>query len=260
MQVFATGLLWLMFIPGGALGAVLGALAGRAIARYSRRRAAVLVLAGNRLVLDDIGRQTARFCETFQDRDFSPARVDAFIAAMNPAPAEVGGQALLQQAFRHYVKAATAQDEKTRHEAAYFANCLAILNEHIKLQPYIEGSMPFIIQRCVTERMLCFDIGPLVLAVSHDVPSLQGQPYPPTLMQIQDAALEAFLNGPAGYSRNKDTLVGSKAGNWTRLRDRMAYIVNLFRCFHLDTSVFSPPYPHPVAQSILGGVIPNTKL
>src|SRR5262245_53570959 len=58
--VFALGILL-----GGVLGALCGSATGRAIARWSRREASRLVLEGNRLVLDDIGRQTARFCAAF---------------------------------------------------------------------------------------------------------------------------------------------------------------------------------------------------
>jgi hypothetical protein len=250
----------LWFLPGAALGTFLGPQAGRALARYSRRRAAELVLAGNRLVLDDIGRQTARFCETFEGRDFTPDAVERFVAEMDGRRAEEGGQALLQRAFRAYARAAVAQDPREKHEATYFGNCLAILNEHIKLQPYIEGSMPFIVQKCVTERMLCFDIGPLQLAVSHDVPPLAGREFPPTLESLTDAELVRFLDGPGGYSRRKDSLTGSRAGNWTRLRDRMGYIVNLFRCFHLDASVLAAPYPDAAARDILDGRVPAARL
>ena len=219
--------------------------------------AAQLVLEGNRLVLDDIGRQTARFWSRFHDqRQIADAELEAFLGGMDPRPAEDGGQALLQRAFREYARAANASDPAEKHQAAYFANCLAILNEHVKLQPYIEGSMPFIVRRCVTERMLSFDIGSLTLAVSSDVPPLDGRDFPDTLVELTDASLLDFLNGPKGYDRAKDELVDSAAGDWTSLEDRMAYIVNLFRCFHLDPSVLEPPYEPAAERDIVRGRIP----
>lgn len=246
---------------GGLIGAVIGALVGRAIARASRARAAALVLEGNRLVLDDIGRQTARFCETFRPGEpIGEAGLEAFVGAMTPGPAERGGQDLLREAFRLYARAAVATDPREKHWRCYFANCLAILNEHVKLQPYIEGSMPFVVRRCVTKRMLTFEIGALALAVSEDVPSLDGLHAPPTLCQLTDPRLVEFLDGPQGWDRGKDTVLGSRADDWTRLRDRMGYIVDLFRRLHLDPSVLAPPYGEAQVRAIEAGTVPPGRL
>lgn len=201
------------------------------------------MLAGNCLVLDDIG----RFSSSASCRRWTRAR-----------PRRAGRRSCAAPSAP--TRAATATDPREKHEAAYFANCLAILNEHVKLQPYIEGSMPFIVQKCVTERMLCFEIGPLKLAVSQDVPPLNGREFPPTLAQLRDPELLQFLDGPGGYSSRKDSLTASRAGNWTRLRDRIGYIVNLFRCFHLDASVLAAPYPDAAARDILDGRVPAARL
>jgi hypothetical protein len=249
---------WPLVALGAALGAVTGALVGRAIARWSRRRAAALVLEGNRLVLDDIGRVTARFCATFA----AGARVDdraldAFLAELTPGAAERGGQDLLREAFRLYAGAANATAAAERRWRCYFANCLAILHEHVKLQPYIEGSMPFIVRRCVTQRMLTFDVGPLALAVSKDVPALDGLHAPPDLARLTDPRLVEFLRA---WDRDPDSLAGSRASDWSRLRDRMAYIVDLFRALHLDPSVLAPPYDDAQAAAIEAGHVPAGRL
>jgi len=250
-----------LVILGGLLGGVCGAATGRAIARRSRREAARLVLEGNRLVLDDIGRQTARFVETFAPgQPIDPGALETFLDEMAPGPADQGGQDLLREAFRLYAKAAQLDAPAAKHQTTYHANLLAILNEHIKLQPYISGSMPFIVRRCVTERMLTFDIGPLALAVSHDVPSLDDQHYPATLVDLTDEPLRAFLHGPAGWDRSGDNPAGSAAGDWTRLRDRMGYIVHLFRCFHLDDAVHAPPYDAQRAEAVKRGLVPDGPL
>jgi len=242
---------------GGALGASIGAVCGRAIARWSRKQAAAIVLAGNRLVLDDIGRQTARFCDAFTDKEIDHTLLEAFLEEMLPGPAEDGGQDLLRDAFRLYAYAASERDIAKKHEAVYFANCLAILNEHQKLQPYIEKSMPFIVQKCVTERMLSFDIGPLRLAVGADVPPLDGKPFPDTLAKLQSQGLLDFL---ADYGKKSDTLAGSRARNWSLLNHRMGYIVKLFRCYHLDASVFHPPYTSAQTTTIRTGRVPAGRL
>lgn len=226
------GRLW--YPLGLVTGSVTGTLCGRAIARWSRRRAAQLVLEGNRLVLDDIGRQTARFCQTFQSRqELSLARLDGFCSTL--------GEPLLRQAFHHYGMAALAQESPQRCQHAYFANLLAILHEHRKLQPYIASSLPFIVQRCVTKRLMRFEIGALSLSVSEDVPPLtQMRDFPEALETLRLPELNEFLTRWEGVS-NK--LHNSKATDWSRIEQRMAYIVGLFRRYHTDPSVLAAPYP-----------------
>jgi hypothetical protein len=219
------------------------------------------VLEGNRLVLDDIGRQTARFCHAFRGQpEISPSALAAFLDGLAPGPAERGGQDLLRRAFTQYARAAGAGDPREKQQAAYFANCLAILNEHVKLQPYIRKSMPFIVRRCVTQRMLKFEIGPLCLSVSEDVPSLDGLPCPESLAGPLDAELGDFLNGPRGWDRRAGTAAGSGARDWTRLEDRMGYIVDLFRRFHLDGSALAAPYDAAQMRAIETGHVPVGRL
>ncbi len=250
--------LWLL---GAALGAACGALAGRAIARWSRAEASRLVLEGNRLVLDDIGRQTARFYDTFHGRGpITPDALARFLDSLAPGPPERGGQDLLRGAFTQYARAANAVDPREKQQAAYYANCLAILNEHVKLQPYIRKSMPFIVRRCVTQRMLKFEIGPLSHSVSEDVPPLQGIECPPTLAEPLDPELRDFLGGPGGWDRRPETLADSGARDWTRLEDRMGYIVNLFRCFHLDDGTLVAPYDDVQVRAIEAGSVPGGRL
>jgi hypothetical protein len=258
----AGGALWLGLLLGGAgLGAACGAAVGRGIARWSRAEASRLVLEGNRLVLDDIGRQTARFCATFPaGAPITPDALGSFLEGMAPGAPEKGGQDLLRTAFAQYARAANSTDLREKHEAAYYANCLAILNEHVKLQPYIQRSMPFIVRRCVTERMLKFEIGALSLSVSEDVPPIGGLPFPETLVEVRDPGLLDLLKGPRGWDKKADTLIGSRAGDWTRLEDRMGYIVDLFRCFHLDASVLAPPYGEAQVLAIEAGRVPSGRL
>lgn len=207
-------------VSGMALGATVGSWSGRAIARWSRRRASELVLEGNKLVLDDIGRRTVAFCR---------------LREKGESQTEFQEGDLLDEAFFHYNLAVNSKDLESKHQTTYYANCLAILHEHLKLQPYIKGSMPFIVRRCVTKRMLEFEIGPLKLLVSEDVPSLDGKSYPLTLREPKLPNLERFLQR---WQRAEGS---AAAGDWTKLEDRMAYIVELFRHYHLDRSVHEAP-------------------
>ncbi len=230
--------LWLTGLHWGLVP--LSALVGRRVAIYSRREAARLILEGNRIVLEDIGKQTARFVALFHDKnEEDPSALDAFLAELRPGDTASGGQDLLRRAFAQYYTARYADDLKRKHEAAYFANCLAVLHEHIRLEPYIKKSMPFIIRKCATKRLMQFDVGTVSLTVSEEVPRLDGVPFPDSLHDLSSRELSDFLDGAQGWGGD---LSKSPARDWTNIRERMRYIVQLFRVMHLERSVFSEPY------------------
>jgi hypothetical protein len=162
-----------------------------------------------------------------------------FLAELRTGATDSGGQDLLRQAFSQYHTARYAGDLKQKHEAAYFANCLAVLHEHVRLEPYIKKSMPFIIRKCATKRLMQFDVGTVTLKVSEEVPKLQGLPFPDSLRDLSSSELSDFLNGASGWGGD---LAVSPARDWTNIRERMRYIVQLFRVMHLEQSVFSAPY------------------
>jgi len=235
-----TSLPWILVLPSALLGMFCGALTGRWIAVYSRREASRLILEGNRIVLEDIGKQTARFVAMFHDKsEADPNSLEVFLAELRTGDTASGGQDLLRQAFTNYYTARYAPDIKQKHEAAYFANCLAVLHEHIRLEPYIKRSMPFIIRKCATKRLMQFDIGQVKLRVSEEVPTLAGVAFPESLHSLSSRELSNFLDGANGWGGN---LVTAPARDWTNIRERMRYIVQLFRVMHLDQSVFAEPY------------------
>ncbi len=249
---------WYAIFAWTLVGGICGGLTGRLIILRSRRVAAQLILHGNRIVLDDIGRQSARFIATFRDaREPDAKQLERFLADFRPGHSEADGQDLLKQAFALYWRAKYAADVKEKHEAAYFANCLAVLHEHYRLQPYIKGSLPWIISKCVTQRLMQFDIGPVRLAVSHDVPSLAELPFPSTLMDLRDRDLVEFLHGPNGWDKAGIALAGTAAQDWTQIRERMRYIVNLFRVLHVSPTVWEPPFSDEFLQDIADGRIPS---
>lgn len=249
-------------IPGmGIFGAVCGALTGRYIIIRSRRVSSRLILEGNRTVLEDIGRQSARFIARFhaqQTRD--PAALEDFLKELRQGETSAGGQELLRRAFTQYHTAKYGATAKERQEAAYLANCLAVLHEHVRLEPYIKGSMPWIVRRCVTKRLLQFDIGPVRLAVAKSVPPLDGIPYPESLRSLSNRELVEFLTGPDGWDFGDPARNGHGAQDWTKIRERMRYIVNLFRALHLDACVFRAPYDPEQMASVGRGVLPSGSL
>jgi hypothetical protein len=238
-SLWLTSLHWAIIPLSALFGTVCGALVGRQLAIYSRREAARLILTGNRIVLEDVGRQTARFVALFHDKsEGDPGALEQFLAGLRPGDTASGGQDLLRRAFAQYYVACYAEDLKRRHEAAYFANCLAVYHEHIRLEPYIKKSMPFIIRRCATKRLMQFDVGAVSLQVSEAVPALDGVPFPDTLHDLSDEELSSFL----GVEHEWGHSGRGPARDWTNINDRMRYIFRLFRAMHLEQSVFDKPY------------------
>lgn len=239
-----------------AAGALGGAWIGRRWLLTGRRRAAELMLEGNRTVLEDIGSQTARFVTWFAEADGGDsASFDRFLEGFRPGDTEAGGQDLLRRTFTHYYAAARSKDVRRKQQECYFANCLAILHEHIRLQRYISGALPWIVRRCVTVRLMRYDVGPLRMAVSDDVPSLDGLEYPESLKTLTDPDLIDFLFGPHGLDRGGNRLAGTRTRDWTRLEHRMKYIVNLFRALHLHPDVTAAPYTPDQFEQIQEGKV-----
>lgn len=241
ISLWLTNLHWSVIPLSAVFGMFCGALTGRWIAIYSRREAARLILEGNRIVLEDIGRQTARFVTLFHNKAEEDAEaLQVFLAGLRTGETASGGQDLLREAFSQYYNARYHKDLKQKHEAAYFANCLAVLHEHIRLEPYIKKSMPLIIRKCATKRLMQFDVGKVKLKVSEQVPALDGVQCPQSLANISNPALSTFLTGANGWGGD---LASNPAKDWTNIRERMRYIVRLFRVMHLDQTVFGEPYP-----------------
>ncbi|MGQ0805550.1 MAG: hypothetical protein ACT4PI_17040 [Actinomycetota bacterium] len=225
-------------------GALASATLAYGIAARELREATERISAGNRLVLDEIGGETARFVATFSDDIASePTRIADFCAGLRPGPTHRGGQQLLRRAFTNYHAAARTPDVAMKHELTFLANCQAVWHEHIRLQSYIAGAMPRPFRRRITRRLLDFRVGPEPLHVGRDLDVVAGRSYPSTLdtlVGLETVGVVEQLRRPA---RPPTSLVDSGARNWADLADRMNYIVDLFRSRHLEPSVFEPPYP-----------------
>lgn len=209
-------------LAGVAFGwpvAVIAAVACGAVARLfiwlGTRRAAKAVLAGNRLVLADIGRVTAAYLALFRfDQRMSVRRLAEFLLTI---PDE---QRLLRRVFACYHRGRFATDTE-RERLMWEGNCLAVLHEHHKLQPYIATAIPFGLRRYVTARLLKYRVGILNLRVSAPLP-------PAAFATAEPAILEHLATGPV------------KATDWADLHDRMRYVFALFAAYHTHPAVTSP--------------------
>jgi hypothetical protein len=76
----------------GSLGAgLLGALAGWWTADRALSRTSAAILAGNKTVIDDLGRQSARFvCAFAREQDRTPEGLEAFLSKLSTKPSIAG--------------------------------------------------------------------------------------------------------------------------------------------------------------------------
>jgi len=93
-----------------------------------------------------------------------------------------------------------------------------------------------------------------------DVPTEKGFSFPETLRELDNSELLAFLKGLDGWDRTPDDLAGSRAKDWSALRERMNYIVDLFRSRHLHPQLFTSPYTEDQYAEIMAGRIPSGPL
>jgi hypothetical protein len=252
-------------VAGRAAASIaVGSAAGAALqlaARVATARARREIFRGNVTVLTDIGRETARFVSAFlRPENRTAQHLEKFLAGLRPGHVTSGGQDLLAGAYRHYYLAADGEDPDRRDECMLYANLLAILHEHHRLDPYIEAAVPRPLRRTVTRHLLGFTVGTEPLRVSRDVPRVGSRRFPETLNRIETPELADFLFGPAGWDRTPDTLTGSAAHDWTKLEDRMNFIVDLFRSRQAEPVLFTPPYSDEQRAMILAGRVPSGKL
>ena len=78
-------------------------------------------------------------------------------------------------------------------------------------------------------------------AVGEDVPALNGLSFPPHLERLENEDLLLFLAGPEGWDVPLHSHCNTAAKDWTRIRERMAYVFALFRALHMEESVFREP-------------------
>ncbi len=168
----------------------------------------MVVLKGNRIVIQDVGGQSARFLELLENGATTEGR-KAFFAGLRPGSTELYGQDRLATAFCSYLAAFDTDDPGAKRGSMIEGNCEIVYHEHIRLEPYIRGAMPMIIRRCATQRMMAYEVGEKIFTVSEDLPGA------PT----------------------------TAAKDWAKIEERMRYVFALFREFHDAPEVFSMPYP-----------------
>ena len=213
------------------------------------QRVSHAIARGNQRVFADIAPAYARFIAAFESTQTpDPARLEAFLSTLRPGPVERGGQDLLREGFKSYYAAKFEGDPDRKSELLLLANSLVGLHEQSLVQPLIEAALPFGTGRLVTKVMMELKLPTETLELSEDLPR-RGRMFPSALETIESPELRALL---ARLDRTRDTTRGSGAKDWSKLEDRMNYIVDLFRSRQHDMSLHSQPLGWVEQQRVRG--------
>jgi hypothetical protein len=81
--------------------------------------------------------------------------------------------------------------------------------------------------------------------------------FPSDLLRIENSRCREILQE---FDVGLETLSGSAAGNWGRLKDRMQFIVAFFRSYQREKRLFIPPFADNQAVAIKAGHFPGGAL
>ncbi len=112
------------------------------------------------------------------------------------------------------------------------------------LNPAVDG-MATVFRRLATDHMMKLAVPGEALKLGNDLPPPPGMEstlFPPHLRTIENPELRALLGQ---LDKSPDSLKNSGAKDWSKLDQRMNYIVDLFRSRQSDPALFDPPFGRP---------------
>ena len=247
---------------------------------------------GNCIVYNELAPLFREFVDRFQD-DLRPnePKLQQFLMMLQPGSTHAGGQDHLREAFTHYYQARFDLKAKRKAEKIFLANMLIGLHEQMRLQPMIEEAMvapvlelledlpDWLIRLAdtlplkqqslttvlkdwftsqLTETVMSISTPGVPMRLGQNVvsPSPQSR-FPKVLQTIESPEGREIL---ARFNNSDNTLTGSAAENWSRLDDRMGFIVDLFRSHQQNPALFTPPFTPEQQKAIRGGWVPEGPL
>lgn len=244
-------------IPGPR--GVLGRGSGKGAAEQTYDNVSKSIANGNKKVFEEIAPHFDRFINTFKD-DLAPN--DRKWAEFSQGfSKEQGG---LRDAFHNYYDAkftdtSTDAGKKRKAELMVMGNDRIGLHEQNRLQPEIEGGMPWGARRMITNTMMGLKLPSENLNLGADLPPryLDGKSFPKNLQTIDNPEFKDLLKT---VDHSPNSLSGTGAGNWSNVSERMDYISDLFRSRHDIKSLFDPPFSGQQVQQLKAGAIPTGPL
>jgi hypothetical protein len=254
-------------------------------------RVARSVSEGNTIVFAELAYPFSQMIETFaKDWVYDDAKLEQFLARFRPGAVEEGGQDYLIEAFTAYYQARFTHDRKMKAELVLRANFLVGLHEQVRLQPAIADALTAPAEVLLKQKLPLFSVlpngtsywnqltdlsrelaaamatnafmfisvpsGDLLLSQDVKVP-LGEKRFPAVLQTLTDFRLRQLVKQ---WDNGLDTLTGSAAENWARLEDRMRFIIDMFRSYQQNYTLYNPPFAPFQAASILSGQVPVGQL
>ena len=227
-----------------------------------------LITAGNLAVFSELAPVFSRTIDAL-DEDEDGAGVERVAATLREGESNRGGQTLLRRSLAGYAAARRCEDPHRSAELMLLANARIGLHEQIRLQRYIAGSINAPIRLAlfdtVDEAAACLPWGTrtlskgalrvVVLGAANEAKRHWEELCTRELMTLalpgETLRLGSRLPAPRGESlyplfldpvdepealeflRHHDAIspapIAGGAANWTKLADRMRYIIDLFR-------------------------------
>jgi hypothetical protein len=257
-------------------------------------RVSLLLSQGNLLIFQELAWPFTSMVENFRkDWAINEEKWASFLDAhLRPGPIEQGGQGWLREAFTAFYQARFQTDGKRKAELVFLGNLLVGLHEQTHLQPIIEEAVavPFdtfteglipedeaelkrlrmrirrryvgftrqMVLRTITRMFMTYSLPTRDMRVGESVVAPTGLTnYPPNLQQIENPRCREILQQ---FHREEDTLSGSAAGNWSKLEDRMTFIIDFFRSYQQYKPLSQPPFLENQVPVIKSGGFPGGPL
>jgi hypothetical protein len=167
---------------------------------------------------------------------------------------------LLRQAFTRY-------EQRRSEEQMVLANLEIGFHEQTRLQPEIQEAMDAAV--APTRRLLSWPLQRKLTQLSRQIitESLMVLTLPSVVLwlgrnleaagEVADPELRELMER---YEPMPPALDDCGAKDWSVLAERMHYIVHLFRAYHVDGTLGSPPFTPAQVERILAGVVPDGEL
>jgi hypothetical protein len=235
-------------------------------------RASDAVARGNLKVFAEIGLAFAQYLHS---------GLDGLLPVLRPGPPPEG-QDYLRRAFSRYHRLMPETPPGAVAQQVFLANIEIGLHEQTRLQPEIQEALEAVpdtaddlggrvfpllriparrfhrfsrelTRRVITESLMGLSLPEIELALGRHL----DVPYPELLLKLTDSELEELLRE---YEPRGAVCDNCGADDWADLRQRMHYIIHLFRAFHLRAAEFPSPFSAAQTKLILAGLLPEGSL
>lgn len=211
------------------------------------------VAAGNRKVYQEVAPCFSSFIETFKgDERFDQNKLDRYLERP-----EFQDKPWLKKAFGNYYQAMHADDPDRKQELTLLGNMQIGYHEQTRLQPDIEGALPYGGRKLATWGLMELNLPGETLELGDDLPARNGRSFPRNLSRLDHPELRQLVSQVDG---NPYSLAESGASDWTNFDERMNFIADLFRSRHDDPSLFNAPFTAQQTREIAAGRVPDGPL